>query len=261
MNCFHFWWIGLGKSLVCCFPNWNSNQNHYIFFSKFLYSPIEILILVKCWKFIFLNLSKSSNFNNPVDNFLFRWRSFFTSLFSHVTQLFYLINLKNIAISFDVPATWTTKNRAADECFAGSARQQNDAGGIPFSIITYILIRAIWKMRFSSRTAAAAAKRIYSPRALSFSLSSAEAQSKLIAFDLKRNLPRHLFVSSGAKSGLNATHAHRRRRTMGHYFEYTGRATLIAPPLSCTQYTDPSEVWVRRLISFVAINQPSGVGK
>lgn len=56
----------------------------------------------------------------------------------------------------------------------------------------------------------------------SLSPSSAAAQSKLIAFDLKRNLPRHLFVSSGAKSGLNATHTQRRRRTMGHYFEYTG---------------------------------------
>lgn len=135
-----------------------------------------------------------------MNNFLFLWQFFFSLRNAAV-----LINFKNIAISFDVPATWTTKNRAADECFAGSARQQNDAGGIPFSIITYILIRVIWKMRFSSRTAAAAAKRIYSP--LSFSLSSAEAQSKLIAFDLKRNLPRHLFVSSGAKSGLNATHA------------------------------------------------------
>ena len=68
---------------------------------------------------------------------------------------------------------------------------------------------------------------------LSHSPNSAEAQSKLIAFDLKRNLPRHLFVSSGAKRGLNATHTQRRRRTMGHYFEYTGYvcATLIAPPL------------------------------
>lgn len=95
-------------------------------------------------------------------------------------------------------------------------------------------------MRFSSRTTVPRCKKdLFCARALlSHSPNSAAAQSKLIAFDLKRNLPRHLFVSSGAKRGLNATHTQRRRRTMGHYFEYTGYVCdSNRASSSCTQYT------------------------
>jgi hypothetical protein len=78
-----------------------------------------------------------------------------------------------------------------------------------------------------------------------FSPSSATAQSKLIAFDLKRNLPRHLFVSSGAKSGLNATHAetqtHNGPLFRVHWLCDSNRASSFLH----TIHADPSETRTR----------------